>query len=49
MKENIEATIIPISAKVGTNVATLLKEIRNIYDSFIKESEKNNEAQKDTA
>ncbi|KYN37065.1 GTP-binding protein 5 [Trachymyrmex septentrionalis] len=34
LREHIDLPIIPISAKVGTNISTLLKEIRILYDNL---------------
>lgn len=34
LRENVDLPVIPISAKVGTNVSTLLKEIRILYDNL---------------
>ncbi|EZA48319.1 GTP-binding protein [Ooceraea biroi] len=34
LKKNVDLPIIPISAKVGTNVSALLKEIRILYDNL---------------
>lgn len=34
--------IIPISAKVGINISTLLKEIRILYDELKKEKDGSN-------
>lgn len=34
LKEHINMPIIPISAKMGSNISTLLKEIRILYDNF---------------
>ncbi|XP_012055196.1 PREDICTED: mitochondrial ribosome-associated GTPase 2 [Atta cephalotes] len=34
LRERINLPIIPISAKVGTNISTLLKEIRILYDNL---------------
>ncbi|XP_008211400.1 mitochondrial ribosome-associated GTPase 2 isoform X2 [Nasonia vitripennis] len=39
LKEKIDLPIIPISAKMGTNVATLLKEIRKLYDLHFRKNE----------
>jgi len=42
LKENINSPIIPISAKMGTNVSTLLTEIRILYDNLkIKQTNEN--------
>ncbi|XP_011689769.1 PREDICTED: mitochondrial ribosome-associated GTPase 2 isoform X1 [Wasmannia auropunctata] len=44
LRERIDLPIIPISAKVGTNISTLLKEIRRLYDNLnINTSEENTE------
>ncbi|KAG5322780.1 MTG2 GTPase, partial [Pseudoatta argentina] len=44
LREHIDLPIIPISAKVGTNVSTLLKEIRILYDNLkVTTSEKDTE------
>lgn len=32
LKQKINLPIIPISAKMGTNISTLLREIRILYD-----------------
>lgn len=37
LKEKLNLPIIPISAKVGTNITTLLKEIRKLYDKEVEE------------
>ncbi|XP_028050707.1 mitochondrial ribosome-associated GTPase 2 isoform X3 [Monomorium pharaonis] len=42
-RERIDSPIIPISAKIGTNISTLLKEIRILYDNL-----KVNTTEKDT-
>ncbi|XP_053593468.1 GTPase Obg isoform X1 [Microplitis demolitor] len=36
LKEKLDLPIIPISAKVGTNISTLLKEIRVLYDKEVE-------------
>ncbi|KAK0094171.1 hypothetical protein PV326_011670 [Microctonus aethiopoides] len=36
LKQHVDAPIIPISAKMGTNVAVLLKQIRILYDKEVK-------------
>lgn len=41
LKQHVDMPIIPISAKMGTNVAVLLKQIRILYDKEVKL--KNNE------
>lgn len=41
LKERINIPIIPISAKIGTNVSTLLKEIRILYDNLKVNAEEN--------
>lgn len=33
-KEHVDSPIIAISAKMGSNISTLLKEIRMLYDNF---------------
>ncbi|KAL7298486.1 hypothetical protein TKK_0008267 [Trichogramma kaykai] len=38
LQEKIDDPIIPISAKFGTNVSKLLKEIRILYDKHLKET-----------
>ncbi|EGI61218.1 GTP-binding protein 5 [Acromyrmex echinatior] len=44
LREHIDLPIIPISAKIGTNVSTLLKEIRILYDNLkVTTSEKDTE------
>ncbi|XP_014616201.1 PREDICTED: mitochondrial ribosome-associated GTPase 2 isoform X2 [Polistes canadensis] len=40
LKEKIDMPIIPISAKVGINISTLLKEIRVLYDRLKEENDK---------
>ncbi|XP_043489912.1 mitochondrial ribosome-associated GTPase 2 isoform X1 [Polistes fuscatus] len=40
LKEKINMPIIPISAKVGINISTLLKEIRVLYDRLKEENDK---------
>ncbi|XP_035731873.1 mitochondrial ribosome-associated GTPase 2-like isoform X1 [Vespa mandarinia] len=40
LKEKIDMPIIPISAKVGINISTLLKQIRILYDELKKENDK---------
>ncbi|XP_015178814.1 PREDICTED: mitochondrial ribosome-associated GTPase 2 isoform X2 [Polistes dominula] len=40
LKEKIDMPIIPISAKVGINISTLLKEIRVLYDRIKEENDK---------
>lgn len=42
LKEKIDMPIIPISAKVGINISTLLKEIRILYDELKKEKDGSN-------
>ncbi|XP_076657500.1 mitochondrial ribosome-associated GTPase 2 isoform X5 [Halictus rubicundus] len=42
LTKKINLPIIPISAKIGTNVSTLLKEIRILYDAQKEEDEKGN-------
>ncbi|KAG8037398.1 hypothetical protein G9C98_005608 [Cotesia typhae] len=37
LKEKLNLPIIPISAKVGINITTLLKEIRKLYDKEVEE------------
>ncbi|KOX71747.1 GTP-binding protein 5 [Melipona quadrifasciata] len=44
LKQKINLPIIPISAKMGTNISTLLKEIRILYD---KEKEENEQEDSD--
>lgn len=39
LKQKINLPIIPISAKMGTNISTLLREIRILYDEGEEESE----------
>ncbi|XP_018360126.1 PREDICTED: mitochondrial ribosome-associated GTPase 2 isoform X2 [Trachymyrmex cornetzi] len=34
LRDHIDLPIVPISAKVGTNISTLLKEIRVLYDNL---------------
>ncbi|XP_011170501.1 mitochondrial ribosome-associated GTPase 2 isoform X2 [Solenopsis invicta] len=34
LRDHVDLPIIPISAKIGTNVSTLLKEIRILYDNL---------------
>ncbi|XP_058790108.1 mitochondrial ribosome-associated GTPase 2 isoform X2 [Phymastichus coffea] len=41
LKEQIDFPIIPISAKMGKNISTLLKEIRILYDNNLKKSKEN--------
>lgn len=43
LKEIIDLPVIPISAKLGTNVSTLLKEIRILYDKSKNEEHSSNE------
>ncbi|XP_019696025.1 mitochondrial ribosome-associated GTPase 2 isoform X1 [Harpegnathos saltator] len=44
LKEHINMPIVPISAKMGTNISMLLREIRILYDNFkTNNSEENNE------
>ncbi|XP_076172363.1 mitochondrial ribosome-associated GTPase 2-like [Ptiloglossa arizonensis] len=45
LKQKINLPIIPISAKIGTNVSKLLKEIRILYNKEKEESVQNNELQ----
>lgn len=40
LQHHVDVPIIPISAKVGTNIAELLKEIRIVYDGLRAESSK---------
>ncbi|XP_033343400.1 mitochondrial ribosome-associated GTPase 2 isoform X2 [Bombus vosnesenskii] len=42
LKQKINLPIIPISAKMGTNISTLLREIRILYDKEEEESKKEN-------
>ncbi|XP_014472784.1 PREDICTED: mitochondrial ribosome-associated GTPase 2 isoform X1 [Dinoponera quadriceps] len=43
-QEHVNMPVIPISAKMGTNISKLLREIKILYDNFkIDEPEKNNE------
>lgn len=39
LREMYDIPIIPISAKMGTNINTLLSDIRKLYDKFNKKSE----------
>ncbi|XP_011636343.1 mitochondrial ribosome-associated GTPase 2 isoform X2 [Pogonomyrmex barbatus] len=44
LREHINLPIIPISAKIGTNISTLLNEIRTLYDNLkANTSEENSE------
>lgn len=43
LRERIDLPIIPISAKIGTNISTLLKEIRILYDNLKVNAEENTE------
>ncbi|XP_071644074.1 mitochondrial ribosome-associated GTPase 2 isoform X1 [Temnothorax longispinosus] len=43
LREHVDLPIIPISAKVGTNISTLLKEIRILYDNLKVNAEENTE------
>ncbi|XP_011881572.1 PREDICTED: mitochondrial ribosome-associated GTPase 2 isoform X2 [Vollenhovia emeryi] len=43
LRERVDLPIIPISAKVGTNLSTLLKEIRMLYDKLKVNTEENTE------
>lgn len=40
LKQNTELPVIPVSAKVGTNLNLLLREIRIMYDRFIDDKNK---------
>lgn len=42
LKENVDLPVIPISAKLGTNVSALLKEIRILYDKNKELEEREN-------
>ncbi|XP_043514552.1 mitochondrial ribosome-associated GTPase 2 isoform X1 [Frieseomelitta varia] len=42
LKQKINLPIIPISAKMGTNISTLLREIRILYDKEEEENEQEN-------
>ncbi|XP_015436101.1 PREDICTED: mitochondrial ribosome-associated GTPase 2 [Dufourea novaeangliae] len=42
LKQKVRIPIIPISAKIGTNISTLLKEVRILYDKQRKKSEQEN-------
>ncbi|XP_014210209.1 mitochondrial ribosome-associated GTPase 2 [Copidosoma floridanum] len=41
LQERIDEPIVAISAKIGTNVSTLLREIRILYDKYLTENQKN--------
>uniref|UniRef100_A0A1Q3FWK5 Putative gtp-binding protein odn superfamily n=1 Tax=Culex tarsalis TaxID=7177 RepID=A0A1Q3FWK5_CULTA len=43
LEHHVDVPVVPISAKVGTNVAELLREIRIIYDGVKKEEIKGSE------
>ncbi|KAL0125100.1 hypothetical protein PUN28_004326 [Cardiocondyla obscurior] len=43
LREHIDTPIIPISAKLGTNISTLLTEIRILYDNLKVNAEKDTE------
>lgn len=49
LREKIDLPVIPISAKVGTNISRLLKEIRILYDTSLQEHGKKDETQQDLA
>lgn len=40
LEHHVDVPVVPISAKIGTNVAELLREIRIIYDGLKKEKDK---------
>lgn len=40
LKQNTELPIIPISAKMGTNLNLLLQEIRIMYDGYLDDNNK---------
>ncbi|XP_020285642.1 mitochondrial ribosome-associated GTPase 2 isoform X1 [Pseudomyrmex gracilis] len=40
LKEHVDSPVIPISAKYGTNISTLLKEIKILYDSIKPDTSK---------
>lgn len=41
LKEMYDIPIVPISAKMGTNLNTLLADIRKLYDDYNEKLEKN--------
>lgn len=47
LKEKLSAPIVPISAKLGTNVSTLLTELRILYDKVVENNESVLEHEKD--
>lgn len=42
LKEKVDVPIIPISAKLGTNLTTLLKEMRRLYDTMMEHTKEEN-------
>lgn len=44
LQHHVDVPVIPISAKMGTNIANLLREIRTVYDNNRNEKKQPNES-----
>lgn len=47
LKEKLDVPVIPISAKMGTNVSKLLEEIRRIYDESLEREKEKDEVKEE--
>ncbi|XP_017885438.1 mitochondrial ribosome-associated GTPase 2-like isoform X1 [Ceratina calcarata] len=47
LKEKLNVPIVPVSAKLGTNVSTLLRELRILYDKVVENNENALQYEKD--